>query len=77
MFNPLVDSFNNISTTDLEAKIVDLQRKYFMTSNPQVHQQMSAILDMYITEARSRRATSMKKDMEDPESGLDKLINIS
>ena len=77
MFNPLVDSFDNISTADLEAKIVGLQRKYFMTSNPQVHQQMSAILDMYIAEARGRRAKAMQKDIENPESGLDKLINIS
>tara|TARA_S200000501_G_C20805186_1_gene735829 strand:- start:772 stop:1011 length:240 start_codon:yes stop_codon:yes gene_type:complete len=76
-FNPLVDSFDDISTNDLEEKIVELQRKYFMTGNLQVQQQISAILDMYIEEARSRRAKSMKKDLENPESGLDNLINIS
>ena len=76
-FNPLVDSFDDISTNDLEEKIVELQRKYFMTGNLQVQEQISAILNMYIEEARSRRAKSMKKDMENPESGLDNLINIS
>lgn len=76
-FNPLVDSFDDISTNDLEEKIVELQRKYFMTANLQVQQQISAILDMYIEEAKSRRAKSMKKDLENPESGLDNLINIS
>lgn len=77
MFNPLVDSFDKVSTAELEAKIVDLQRKYFMTSNPQVHQQMSAILDMYIAEARGRRASDMQKNAENSDSGLDKLINVS
>ena len=76
-FNPLVDSFDDISTNDLEEKIVELQRKYFMTSNLQVQEQISAILNMYIEESRSRRAKSMKKDSENPESGLDNLINIS
>ena len=76
-FNPLVDSFDDISTNDLEEKIVELQRKYFMTGNLQVQEQISAILNMYIEEARSRRAKSMKKDMENPDSGLDNLINIS
>ena len=76
-FNPLVDSFDDISTNDLEEKIVELQRKYFMTDNLQVQEQISAILNMYIEEARSRRAKSMKKDIENPDSGLDNLINIS
>ena len=76
-FNPLVDSFDDISTNDLEEKIVELQRKYFMTGNLQVQEQISAILNMYIEEARSRRAKSMKKDIENPDSGLDNLINIS
>ena len=76
-FNPLVDSLDDISTNDIEEQIVELQRKYFMTANLQVQQQISAILDMYIEEAKSRRAKSMKKDLENPESGLDNLINIS
>ena len=76
-FNPLVDSFDDISTNDLEEKIVELQRKYFMTGNLQVQEQISAILNMYIEEAIKRRAKSMKKDIEYPESVLDNLIYIS
>tara|TARA_B110000238_G_scaffold182438_1_gene208202 strand:- start:291 stop:524 length:234 start_codon:yes stop_codon:yes gene_type:complete len=77
MFNPLVDSFDNLSTQQLEAKIAELQQKYFMTSNPQVHQQITAILDMYIAEAQGRRAVSMQKEMDNSNSGLDNLINVS
>ena len=58
-------------------KINELQRKYFMTSNPQVHEQISSLLDMYIAEAHGRRAVSMQKDMDNSQSGLDKLINVS
>ena len=71
MFNPLVQSFEDITLPELEDKINELQRKYFMTSNPQVHEQISSLLDMY------RRAVSMQKDMDNSQSGLDKLINVS
>ena len=33
MFNPLVQSFEDITLPELEDKINELQRKYFMTSN--------------------------------------------
>jgi|TARA_R110000803_G_scaffold50536_5_gene104765 hypothetical protein len=77
MFNPLVQSFEDITLPELEDKINELQRKYFMTSNPQVHEQISSLLDMYIAEAHGRRAVSMQKDMDNSQSGLDKLINVS
>ena len=40
MFNPLVDNFIRLSDAEVENKSIELQRKYFMTHNPQVQEQI-------------------------------------
>jgi hypothetical protein len=78
MFNPLVDSFADLSDAEVENKSIELQRKYFMTNNPQVQEQISAILDMYQEENRARPAKSyLQQNEQNGESGLDSLINVS
>ena len=78
MFNPLVDSFADLSDAEVENKSIELQRKYFMTHNPQVQEQISAVLDMYKEENRARRAKAYSQQNEqNGESGLDNLINVS
>ncbi len=77
MFNPLVDSLTNLSDNDLEQKTIELSRKYWMTSNPQLQSQISTILFMYQDELSARRAQSMQKSSDDQQNGLDNLINIS
>jgi hypothetical protein len=78
MFNPLVDSFDQLTDAEVENKMLDLQRKYFMTHNPQVQEQISAILDMYREESRARRAKQyLQQTQQNGKSGLDSLINIS
>ena len=47
MLNPLVDSLENFTVTELEDKIVVLQRRYFMTGNPGVQQQIQNFLEIY------------------------------
>lgn len=81
MFNPLVDSFEKLSDSEIEEKIIELSRKFWMTHNPSVQQQISVILEMYKEEAKARRASSMvqrtKKNDDDGDSPLDNLINVS
>jgi|TARA_B110000977_G_scaffold160285_1_gene204610 hypothetical protein len=78
MFNPLVDSFTVLSDAEVEQKMLELQRKYFMSANPQVQSQITAILDMYLEENRSRRAKQYVQQQEqNGEKGLDSLINVS
>jgi len=78
MFNPLVDNFSELADSEIEEKITELGRKYWMTSNPQVQQQIATILDMYREEARARRASAyLKQQEQDGENGLDNLINVS
>lgn len=77
MFNPLVDSFDLLSDQEIEDKIVELGRKYWMTRNPDVQAQIAVILDMYKQESYSRRAKNFQKSQENSDSDLDNLINIS
>lgn len=78
MFNPLLDNFDNLSDAEVENKISELSRKYFISRNPQVQQQISVILDMYKQEMRLRISKARLKDQEqNGENGLDSLINIS
>ena len=79
MFNPLVDSLADLTTTELEDKIVVLQRRYFMTANPGVQHQISNFLEIYKQEVQTRRAVEYErqKNQENGESGLDDLINVS
>jgi hypothetical protein len=81
MHHPLVDQLDDLTITEIENKIVELQRKYFQSNNPQVQTQISLILDIYKEEGRARRAKEFLQQQnnnnESGEEGLDNLINIS
>lgn len=77
MFNPLVDSFAELTDTQVENKIVDLQKKYFMTHNNELRQQIANILDMYRSEQATRIAKAREKDLSRGNSDLDGLINVN
>jgi hypothetical protein len=79
MLNPLVDSLSNLSTNELEDKIVVLQRRYFMTTNPGVQAQILNFLEIYQQEVQTRRAIEYQrqKDQDNGGNGLDSLINVS
>ena len=78
--NPFVDDLSDLSTNELSDKINDLSKKYFMTNNLQVQDQIRAVLEMYRVEAASRQASESINQTVDKENGdksLDNLINIS
>lgn len=78
MFNPLVDNFKDLSDNELENKITELSRKYFLAKNPALQEQVGAVLNMFKQEAITRRAIANQKIKEqNDDSGLDNLINIS
>jgi len=76
MFNPLVDSLDKLSDTDLDQKISELGRKYWQARNPQLQTQIATMLNMYKEEALSRRAKQSQMQ-ENGDDSLDNLINIS
>ena len=79
MNHPHVKDLSHFSNTEIEDRIVDLQRKYFQTTNVGVQAQIASILDMHKEELATRRAIEAQRqqDQESNENGLDNLINIS
>ena len=77
MFNPLVDDFGALTDTEVEEKVVELGRKYWMSRNPDLQAQIATILEMYKEEARARRARAYQQSQQNDDSGLDNLININ
>lgn len=75
--HPLVDDLSNLKDAELESKISDLTRKYFMTNNIAVREQISAMLDTYKDAVAARRQAEWQKMMDNRDKGLDKLININ
>jgi hypothetical protein len=75
-FNPLVQSFDLLSDREVEDKILALNKRYWQTQNPQVREQITAILDMFKVEIEGRRAKP-KNNSQDDDNSLDNLINIS
>ena len=74
--NPFVDGASDLSEAQLIDKIEDLSRKYFMTSNPQVREQMASILDKYKLEFEERKVRTQQRQ-DDDNKDLDNLININ
>jgi hypothetical protein len=75
--HPLVTELSSIKDPELESKINELTRKYFMSSNPGVQAQIVAVLDSYKEELDRRRRLDYEKMMNTRDKGLDKLINVS
>jgi len=75
--HPLVTDLNSMKDPELESKINDLTRKYFMTYNPGIQSQIVAVLDSYKEELDKRRRADYEKMMNTRDKGLDKLINVS
>ena len=67
--NPFVDDLSDLSTNELSDKINDLSKKYFMTNNLQVQDQIRAVLEMYRVEAASRQASESINQTVDKENG--------
>lgn len=75
--HPLVEDLSSFKDAELENKIQDLSRKYFMTHNIGVQMQIASVLEQYKEELSNRRRREMEKMMSSRDKGLDKLINIS
>jgi len=77
--HPLFENTQSLSDSELEEKVMQLNRKYFQTQNPQVQHQISLLLDDYKLEleARRQRQKLAQEQQENGESGLDNLIKVS
>jgi hypothetical protein len=78
MFNPLLPNLGEIKENDLENKISELTRKYFMAlrTNGYLAEQVLVSLEAYKAELRQRQIASQKSLMEKSNKDLDDLIKV-
>lgn len=57
MFSPLQKDLSEHSINELELKIAELSKKYFIATNPALQNQLSTFIDIYKVELQSRLAT--------------------
>jgi hypothetical protein len=74
--NPLLD-ISKLTDNELEQKIQDLGRKYFMTQNLGTQTQILNFLTIHKEELSNRRAIAWEKQFQKNNKGLDKLINVN
>ena len=80
MYHPLLDDPRKIRDQDLDDKIQELTKKYFVAARMGqggVCGQILAALEMYKSEAERRRLESMKSIMKKQNKDLDDLINVN
>lgn len=77
LMHPLVDNLSALKDADIENKIQDLTRKYFMSNNFDLQQQIGMVLNSYKEEMANRQRLAYEKMMQTRNKDLDKLININ
>jgi hypothetical protein len=77
MIHPLAEDFSHLKDLEIEAKIQELSRKYWMTANPNIQNQIALFLDLYRAELANRRARLWQEQSGKRNEDLDKLINVN
>lgn len=79
MYNPLLDNTDKLKDQELESRILDLTKKYYIASRMgqgSVANQIVGILEMYKDELMKRQRQSLEKVSKKNAGGLDDLINV-
>lgn len=80
MFNPLLGDLSRLKQEDLDTKITDLTRKYYIAARlgqGGVAQQIALNLEAYKAEQQQRQVRALKDmNKQSQNNGLDDLINI-
>jgi len=75
--HPLTGDLSSLKDLELEEKIQSLTKKYYMTYNFDLKNQIAGVLEDYNEELSKRRAASLKKLMASRDKTLDKLIKVN
>lgn len=75
--HPLISDLSNLKDSEIEQKINDLTRKYFIANNSEVRHQITLILDTYKEELSIRRQATWQNAVETHRKDLDNLIHIN
>lgn len=74
--HPLAEDFSKLKDSEIEEKIHELSKKFYITHNPSVQKQISMFLDLYQEELRGRRARLWQQQYQNRDKDLDKLIKV-
>jgi hypothetical protein len=80
MFHPLLSSPSALKTQELEDKINELTRKYFIAAksgNGSLAQQVLVALETYKAELQHRNLTTKIIPSKNGDTGLDDLIKVT
>lgn len=78
MTHPLAEDLSKFKDAELETKIQDLSKKYFMSANNlAVQNQIILLLDTYKAELSVRRQKLWQEQYQKRDTDLDSLININ
>ena len=75
--HPLVGNLKDLTDTQLEEKVMKLNRVYFIATNEDVRRQIILLLDELKLELESRYNQQKIKMQQDDDNDLDGLINVS
>ena len=75
--HPLIEDLSELKDQELEAKILDLSKKYWIVRNPDVKYQITLLLDAYQMELKIRRSKALEQTYQNRDKDLDKLINVN
>ena len=77
MIHPLAEDFSQLKDAEVESRLQDLSKKYWMTNNPHVRQQMNVLIGIYREELSTRRQRALQQQYQNRDKGLDKLIKVN
>lgn len=75
--NPLIDNLSDLKDNEIESKIQDLSKKYWVTTNPNVRNQIAQFLEIYKEELNVRRAKAWDQQYQKRNKDLDNLIQVN
>ena len=75
--HPLAGDLSGLKDSEIENKINELTRKYFMAYNFELQTQVASLLETYKSEMATRKQREWEKMQESRNKDLDKLINVS
>lgn len=75
--HPLIEDLTILKDNEIESKILDLSKKYWVAKNPEVQFQIRLLLDQYNEELRTRRSKLLQQQYQNRNQDLDKLIKVN
>lgn len=74
--HPLVSSLDDLKDSEIETTIQTLTQKYWMATSPEMRYQISMVLETYNNELSERRYRLWRKQHDEMDVNLEKLIKI-